>query len=291
MARIDPSPIAPLAATPLGLSSETLQIPDESLGVTVVRTTAAMDSGLALHEWKDLEKDVETRRYCCGFFTSRKACLRTCLPIWAAVVVAISLLVFFLFPRVPTITVGMPYVANARSSLKYNTTSEGAVTALSYDIAVNFTVTSKNYYTYYASRIITTGHLLDSNGNAIKNALGFGQLDGSHFPAMAAVTYTMPLTVYWVSVGKGPNDDPALVTLQRCTVKSPPDTLRFVYSTRVELPLFSWTGYKLNPAGEFSFNIATMTDSQRSQIQTVALSVLAAFTGKPVPPVNPGLSF
>ncbi|KAJ3351598.1 hypothetical protein HDU91_006099 [Kappamyces sp. JEL0680] len=256
MARIDPSPIAPLAATPLGLSSETLQIPDESLGVTVVRTTAAMDSGLALHEWKDLEKDLETRRYCCGFFTSRKACLRTCLPILAAVVVAISLLVFFLFPRVPTITVGMPYVANARSSLKYNTTSEGAVTALSYDIAVNFTVTSKNYYTYYASRIITT-----------------------------------PLTVYWVSVGKGPNDDPALVTLQRCTIKSPPDTLRFVYSTRVELPLFSWTGYKLNPAGEFSFNIATMTDSQRSQIQTVALSVLAAFTGKPVPPVNPELSF
>ena len=103
---------------------------------------------LPLHDWKKIVKPVETR-YCCCFRTRLR-----CVSVLLTLSLCLAALIFFAFPRIPDIKIGKPFV-KGKPSLNFNYT-EGAVTALSYDIHINFTVVSQNYYAYFASEIICT---------------------------------------------------------------------------------------------------------------------------------------
>jgi hypothetical protein len=57
----------------------------------------ALDDDEPKHEWEE-----KTHKCCCCFSTKR-SCIRTCLPILVALALALGLLVFFLFPRIPSV--------------------------------------------------------------------------------------------------------------------------------------------------------------------------------------------
>lgn len=180
-------------------------------------------SAATLHDQdvKTLESQKKPQKFC-RCFKSRRSCLSTVLPLSFLFIVLIALAVFFLFPRIPSFKIGTPYATSA--GLKYNTTA-GKVTAVSYDLSIDFTVTSQNYWTFYTSSIATTANLLDLSGQALENAYGGGSYVGASFPR-GVVTYSMPLRVYWVTNGGPTLQDPALITLKACTLNTPPETLK-----------------------------------------------------------------
>ena len=108
------------------------------------------------HEWREDALPKKRASYCCGCFSSRRGCLAVCIPVWLFVILALAISGYFLFPRFPTIQIGTPYVLDSKQAFQYNATDSGQLNAISYDLMLNFTVTSNNYWDYYASSILAT---------------------------------------------------------------------------------------------------------------------------------------
>ena len=170
-------------------SQRTIQV-DGS--IVEVPFDAANRDNVALHDWKDNDRGYNSRtpssqRYCCCFQT-RNGCVASLTTILLLLGVAI----FFLFPRFPAFVIGEPY-ANEQNSLRFNVsdTNNQLVTAMSYNIAIDFTVDSKNYFDYYTKEIVVTGNLLDQKLNILNNTYGYAKVEGLNFPAQKSTTYSL----------------------------------------------------------------------------------------------------
>lgn len=224
------------------------------------------------------EVELKNRRYCCGCFGSRSSCCKSWLCCAFIFLLAFGVMVFMVVPRIPSFEVGVPYVRNS-SEIQYQRTKNGSLSGIGFNIYVNFTVNSTNYYDYYISSLIATGDLLDQNGIKISNAFGNGTLDAINIPSFQSSTFTMPMYVQWQSLGYASLSDPAILALQQSILAVPAQTLNIAYGIEATLPLISWTGYKLRNGGLISFNINQIAKSSRASILKIISAILGVIIG------------
>jgi hypothetical protein len=97
--------------------------------------------------------------HCCRLFKTRLKCLLIVLPIIA---ILAGIVGFVLFPRLPNIDVGAPFAEDSKKGFQYNSTRDGKLTAISYDLAINFSVSSINYWDFYTSSILVKVIMINS---------------------------------------------------------------------------------------------------------------------------------
>jgi hypothetical protein len=67
-------------------------------------------------------------------------------------VAVLGVAVFLLFPRIPKITIGTPFLPESSRGAQFNSTG-GRLDTVSYSVAINFTVDSSNYIDIFCSEI------------------------------------------------------------------------------------------------------------------------------------------
>ena len=141
--------------TPLDLPRPSISRDESSHTIAVILESGEekLDLNRESALMPDLEKSRQTyrNRYCYGLFSTRSRCLILVVPI---IVVFLVIVGFFLFPRFPTITVGLPFAQDSKKGFEYNSTKDGTLTAISYDLSVNFSVASNNYWDFYTASIL-----------------------------------------------------------------------------------------------------------------------------------------
>ncbi len=135
------------------LSSRTIYIDDRI--VSDIPFESTNHGNQDVYRWKDIDKGVlkpsdPSPRLCCCFQTKRGSVVTL-----TTILLGLGLVLFFLFPRIPSFKIGDPFV-NDQNGLRFNVSNDRIVTAMSYQIAINFTVESKNYFDFYTSSIIVT---------------------------------------------------------------------------------------------------------------------------------------
>jgi hypothetical protein len=121
-------------------------------------------------------KSVNTERYCCGMFKSKKKCTLVCIPLCLFILAAIGIAIFFVWPRVPTFKVGSPQNVNTKEfgtieDLR-NASPERPFRA-TFDLRVDITVQSENYIPWNLGELKIEGALIDPRTNR-PNALSIG---------------------------------------------------------------------------------------------------------------------
>lgn len=86
------------------------------------------------------------KRYCCGCFQSRRGCCTFYVIFFILLGIAIGLLVFFLYPRIPQFTVSEPIFTPNVSPFSSSTSNGQA--SFEINFSVNVDVASKNYISY-----------------------------------------------------------------------------------------------------------------------------------------------
>ena len=95
-----------------------------------------------------------SKRYCCCFRTRRGCCASVC----CFLLVFLGLLGvagYFLYPRIPVIQIGFPFVASNTSAV-LTKAPNGTLTEISIDVFVNFTILSQNNWDYFIDKIDAT---------------------------------------------------------------------------------------------------------------------------------------
>lgn len=99
----------------------------------------------------------------CFCYKNKMACLKVCFPVVLLLLIALGIMGFFLFPRIPTFVFSTPYATSGESPLNFSKTNTTATIAISFWIDVY--VTSKNYLDYDVSSISLDGTLINTNNN------------------------------------------------------------------------------------------------------------------------------
>lgn len=81
-------------------------------------------------------------KFCCGCFRTRRTCCRFYTIFFILLGITIGLLVFFLYPRIPTITISGPILA--RDTLPFAISAE-AQPLVTINVLLNIDVNSQNY--------------------------------------------------------------------------------------------------------------------------------------------------
>ncbi|KAJ3307110.1 hypothetical protein HDV03_002621 [Kappamyces sp. JEL0829] len=219
---------------------------------------------------------IKSRRYCCGCFSSRK----TCLTVWCCylglLLLAISIAVYILLPRIPLVTIGVPYVPPGlnNSGLTMNRDDKGNLIKLEIEMRVNVTVNSTNNWDYYIGSIVASGNLLNQSRFPIDNAAGSGSLTNIIIPSNKMSRIVMPITLEWHTIGLELQRDPAIMEMAACVLQTPPSTFRAAYEFVIDMPIISWTGYKFTQKGGFEYNVSQLPRDQRANILRLVSQIL-----------------
>jgi hypothetical protein len=129
------------------------------------------------------------QKYCCCF-TSRGLCMSVCVTFWLVFIAVLGVAAFLLFPRIPKITIGSPYLPIDTRGPQFNSTG-GKLDTVQYRVNINFTVDSSNYIDIFCSEIAVNGNLKTADDKEISNAFAIGGVQNALFPAFKKVTYSM----------------------------------------------------------------------------------------------------
>lgn len=103
-------------------------------------------STLAL-EGERLDKiQQKKKRVCCGCFKSRASCCTFYCLFTILLGVAIAVILFFLWPRVPQISISDPFVSPAVAPFALSSTSTGSSFVI--NLSVDVSVASQNYVSF-----------------------------------------------------------------------------------------------------------------------------------------------
>ncbi|KAJ3193897.1 hypothetical protein HDU82_002633 [Entophlyctis luteolus] len=198
------------------------------------------------------------RKFCCCFRTKRGCCI-TVTAVIVVILAGIGTALFFLWPRVPTVTISQPFLnpsANSTYILTGSTTAPTAANPLIVKIflATNVTVYSPNYEPLATKSITFAGNLLGTDdATAIQDARVDGVVDGVVFPGMGTNAFTMPATVVYTATSAAniTTDGALLLVASRCAGTN--GYIYMQYVVTIDLVLISWTGYRPSISGTTKF--------------------------------------
>ncbi|KAI9336692.1 hypothetical protein BDR26DRAFT_935859 [Obelidium mucronatum] len=200
---------------------------------------------------------LNSRRYCCGAFSTRKNC---CIFVWVIILVILAGLgtaTFFLWPRAPTITIGSPYFPAGISPVQYVAATTTTPAQFAINLAVDVKVFSPNYADIFVDKIDFTGFILNSAPNTpITTAPAHGIATNINFPPKRETQFTLPFTVgHPMNVGSSLSllvgTDELMNTIStRCATES--GTLDMTYSVKLTVKVIAWTGFKPTTTGKLN---------------------------------------
>ncbi|KAJ3201807.1 hypothetical protein HDU82_007861 [Entophlyctis luteolus] len=215
--------------------------------------------------------DKRPSRYCCGCFRTRRGCLCTCGGVALAIVAALALALFFLWPRYPNITISAPFVPAGTSPVQI--AHAGSQTSVALNAAVDISVYSPNYEDIFVDSLTFVGFLLDPTTAApIKSAPVTGNTNNINFKAKRTTTFELPFSVthsFTVADGATLADleqsDPLLSALASACASSS-GNLQLSYTVQLSIALISWTGYRPSTSGKASFACPMTVDDLATQL-------------------------
>ncbi|KAJ3389483.1 hypothetical protein HDU84_008706 [Entophlyctis sp. JEL0112] len=200
------------------------------------------------------------RRYCCCFRT-RRGC---CATIWAILIIilaGIGVALYFLWPRLPSVTIGQPY---ENSSLATPAVVNGSLTSASTEIPFSVqlnlfsdvSVYSPNYETLATRSIVVSGKLLNGKGgNEVNGVTINGETDGVSFQGQGTTNFTLPVSLKYAATSVSAIASDGAVTLLESECGSGGGGVLYVsYTVTIDVVLISWTGYKPSVTGTTQFN-------------------------------------
>lgn len=145
------------------------------------------------------------RRYCCGIFRTKKGLFKTLFLIFLVLTLAIGLLTYFLWPKMPQIVIhdptsnksnfGPEISNNLKLSNSNSETRQGYV-----NFFMNVSVFSPNLITYAFDNIIVNVELLDPSfpgKKSVAGAKGQGKTGHIQFPPNQNVTFAIPFKLFF----------------------------------------------------------------------------------------------
>ncbi|KAJ3415357.1 hypothetical protein HDV05_005094 [Chytridiales sp. JEL 0842] len=214
----------------------------------------------------DLYHPPPPRTICCNLFRTRSGCHKFFCVFTLLLLTALGLLIFFLFPRSPTITLLEPKILNDVSVFQTFGRLENATTNQPFQMAINlgvdFTVQSSNYINVDVSRLRLTGSLVSPTASPGLDAASIiGTLEDISFPSMRNVSYTLPMSIKyavtkpstWTQLS---NEDPVIKELvEACGFRDRGTArdLKLGYTATLEISLISWLGIRPTINGERGF--------------------------------------
>ncbi|KAJ3386250.1 hypothetical protein HDU84_001703 [Entophlyctis sp. JEL0112] len=205
------------------------------------------------------------RRYCCCFHT-RRGC---CATIWAIIIIflaGVGIALYFLWPRLPTVTIGQPY---ENTSLATSAVVNGSLTTAStsspfsvqLNLFSNVSVYSPNYETLATRSIVVSGKLLNGKGgSAVSGVTINGEKDGVSFPGHGTTNFTLPVSLKYSATSVSAITSDGVVTLLESECGSGGGGMLYAsYTVTIDLVLISWTGYKPSVSGTTQFNCPSIS--------------------------------
>ncbi|KAJ3216120.1 hypothetical protein HDU67_009921 [Dinochytrium kinnereticum] len=224
----------------------------------------------------------ESQRRFCGCFRTRASCCGTFCVIILFILLGLGILGFFAFPRMPKIVISDPYVpATSKGGFKetgdLSTASKEKPYVVTFEMAVNGTVYSPNYFSLQVDEINIKGNLLDEQGKKLENAVAAGQSTNINFKSFQNTTFVLPINLnYSASNAESLLTDKVLILiLKSCGILpgSEKKDLRMEYEASFKVPLIAWTGYKPFFNGKMNFPCP----------QSAAKTITAVLTKKLLP--------
>jgi hypothetical protein len=144
-------------------------------------------------------KSVNTERYCCGMFKSKKRCMAICIPLLLFLVIALGVTGFFVWPRVPGFEIGAPVNVNTREfgniEILRNASPENPFRGR-FDLRVDVTVRSENYIPWNINEIRIDGTLIDPERNRpLTQQIGNGTRSNILLQARNTTTFGFVLAI------------------------------------------------------------------------------------------------
>ena len=109
-------------------------------------------------------KSINSERFCCGIFKSKKKCFWVCVPLWVFIVIALALTGFFVWPRIPGFKIGAPQNVNTKefgSIEDLRNSSPDSPFKARFNLRVDVTVQSENYIPWTFNEIKIDGTLIN----------------------------------------------------------------------------------------------------------------------------------
>ncbi|KAJ3057142.1 hypothetical protein HK097_000070 [Rhizophlyctis rosea] len=202
-------------------------------------------------------------RYCCGCFGSRRACWGTFCGCFLILLAAIGVTIFFLFPRIPTVNTGDPYVPSGEVASRMATQFDASrvntnftyqagprVTGtlaerslnLTMGLAIDISVASENYIDIKLTKIKGEGQLLDTNGAPItmdKIKVDAG-LDGPTFYKHTTTNITVPVLFSYGMARTLTADDTKVLSVLQSVCGGNGGSFRMLLDVDLTIDLIKW---------------------------------------------------
>lgn len=124
---------------------------------------------------------VHDQRYCCGLFRTRKSCFSYCAPITLVLLIALGILGYFIFPRMPELQVGVPKsfeFVQLGSLQEFQSANPSKPFTANFTVDVNVGVDSSNLIDWKLDLIETEGFLIHPKNyksqEPTSNRIGYG---------------------------------------------------------------------------------------------------------------------
>ncbi|KAJ1991738.1 hypothetical protein GGI26_003852 [Coemansia sp. RSA 1358] len=208
-------------------------------------------------------KRIRGKRRCCGggyiCCCTRKCCL-IFIPILLVILAALGVTLYFVWPRIPTVTFDRVAVAqaserSAESTVQQlvssvNINRDGVVTV---PLIIHLNVTNPNLIPWTIHNVTVDGFLKNSTAGGTNFPVGTGGLHEPFKMAKKSADNDMPLWFnFRLDTTNNSNYMAAAETVQQaCTAGGP--NLRFYYSAKVILKAISWLGIKPTISDTISF--------------------------------------
>ncbi|KAI8610384.1 hypothetical protein BC830DRAFT_1146034 [Chytriomyces sp. MP71] len=239
------------------------------------------------------DRRAANRRFCACFRT-RRGCGSTIITVVIFVLGGIGVALYFLWPRLPTISISDPYIPGdmmnpvsiTGSPLNATADSPFAVTIA---LAVDVNVYSPNYENVPTNAILFSGKLLGpDNMKPVPNGPTVtGQAAKTDFKARSNTAFTMPLSLSYSITNLAAtldNSRDAITLLEgRCMGQQGAQARVYIgYTVSVDLTILAWTGFKPSSSGRSSFvcpNIPQLVKASGVQIAGLDGTALAKLLG------------
>ncbi len=119
---------------------------------------------------------------------------------------------------------------------------------------------------------------MNNNKEVINNAFGIGELNQVLFPSHKKVTYTIPMTLYYRSLGATIRQDPALSTLFDNVLSENLGILSLQYRIKVVIPLVSWTGFTFNKQDTMSFDLSQLSSQDSNFLVEIVRRIFSSIS-------------
>ncbi|KAJ3107953.1 hypothetical protein HDU96_007714 [Phlyctochytrium bullatum] len=278
----DDKPKGPTLGRPTPTPTKPITLPVYTAATAAAAAASTTTQPLVPHPRGDSRvppgKLGQQRRVCCCFRTVGGCCATFCIII-VLLLVGLGVLGYFAFPRKPDVVVSDPYVpvgtAGFRETGAFDKASKSAPYILSFQLALNVSVNSPNYFSLKVDEINIKGNLVDDQGKKIERVGANGQTTNVNFKAFENTTFVLPLALNYTTTDTSDllNDKVLSMILDSCGIlpNAKKRDLTLDYEVSLKIPLISFTGYVPSFTGRKNFACPSSAAKSVSKVLTEKL--------------------